>query len=70
MKATKENGFYGYGWYTIRFWDNEVNEWETPEAPEPIWIETAEDFEAETEASCEEFEAIIDYLGDEEAPNE
>lgn len=70
MKATKENGYEGYGWYVIRYWDNDSQDWETPERPEPIWIETAEDFEAETEASCEEFEAVIEYMGDGENPDE
>lgn len=70
MEATKENGWEDYGWYTVRFWDNDSQDWATPVKPEPIWIESADEFEAATDHYYDFYEPIVEYLGDGEEPVE
>ena len=70
MKAIKENGYEGYGWYTIRFWDNYSQDWPTPEIPEPIWIDSKYEFDAATDHYYDFYEPVVEYMGNGEEPIE
>lgn len=70
MEAIKENGFEGQGWYTIRFWDNDSQDWATPEKPEPMWIDFGDEFEEATSHYYDFYEPVVEYLGDGENPDE
>lgn len=69
-KAVGEKGWVNEGWYTIRFWDSEAQDWASPEVPEPYWIENAWDFDAATSHYYSFYEPIVEYLGDGEDPIE
>ena len=64
----------GEGWYTFRTWVNTdgmftVQDWASPEKPEPVWVESQLDFEGATEMP-EGCECVVEYLGDGEEPEE
>lgn len=64
----------GEGWYMFRVWVNTdgeytVNDWQSPEKPEPVWVENKCDYEQMCEVA-EGCECITEYLGYDEKPDE
>lgn len=64
----------GEGWYVFRVWVNTdgeytVNDWQSPEKPEPVWVENKCDYEQMCEVA-EGCECITEYLGYDEKPDE
>ncbi len=62
---SKNTNWKGEGWYTVREWDPDRNDWRYPQSPYASWIDDPEWIEP-----CEGYEAVVEYYGDGILPSE